>query len=125
MIKVVKNRNWILDIPKTEAWLNQMCAQGYVLESANLKKGEFIFQNSNPNTAYYKIAYKQSGITPEEYSNEGYDMVLRSGDYYILKTKIEAPKLVPSFNKLLDKNIKRKFNLSGYNSPTLASDNIA
>jgi len=110
MNKDIKKRSWKMDIIKIENWLNQMHSKGYALKNANLKKGKFSFEISRPENACYRIGYEKDCIkVPEQYlSDDGFEEVCLSGDYYIIKTKNANPPFSPSYREFWESNLKKK-----------------
>lgn len=63
MTRKVKKFFWSYDVEKTEKWLGDMGAKGYVLQRINLLTRQFYFEKRNTNQINYHIVYARGGQT--------------------------------------------------------------
>jgi hypothetical protein len=115
MIKKVIRPFWSLDVMKTETWLSEMAISEYRLQKVNLITREFIFENDESKTIYYRICRHKAGISTTSQSlirNQWYS-VFTKGKWSILANENEASelKIFPSRESILKRNRTMKYSI--------------
>jgi len=115
MIKKVIRPFWSLDVMKTETWLSEMAIRGYRLEKVNLITREFIFENDESKTIYYRICRHKAGIstTSQSLIRSQWYSVFTKGKWSILANENEASelKIFPIRESILKRNRTMKYSI--------------
>ncbi|MFD1032562.1 DUF2812 domain-containing protein [Metaplanococcus flavidus] len=82
-MKKVYRALWSYDVQKTEQWLADMAEQGLIFERLNRWTRCFYFQEQEPETRTYRIAYEKvsSSVLPKTLQAEGWEKVASAGNW--------------------------------------------
>lgn len=89
MTRKVKKFFWSYDVEKTEKWLGDMGAKGYVLQRINLLTRQFYFEKSNTNQINYHIVYARAGkpVLTETLKHAGWEQIVQYQNWHVLVHK--------------------------------------
>lgn len=82
-MKKVHRPLWSFDVQKTEDWLSEMAEQGLIFEKLNRWTRCFHFQEREPESRIYRIAYNKlpSSVLPKTLQDEGWEGVAAAGNW--------------------------------------------
>lgn len=89
MTRKVKKFFWSYDVEKTEKWLGDMGAKGYVLQRINLLTRQFYFEKRNTNQINYHIVYARGGkpVLTETLKHAGWEQIVQHQNWHVLVHK--------------------------------------
>ncbi|AIQ46459.1 hypothetical protein R70723_11680 [Paenibacillus sp. FSL R7-0273] len=107
-MKTVFRPFWSYDLHRTEAWLTEMAAQGWMLAGWNLRLRTFSFRQDTPVHMTWQIGYERSANTavPAAMAAAGWRKHLQQGKWsvYTNPGQPEALKAYPSRKELLKRS---------------------
>lgn len=109
---------WSYDVKKTENWLHGMALKGYQLKRFHTITRIFVFeQNNECQDVRYHIEYtkNQTKTIPAALLNNGWERIISSGKWYILKNEqpSEKRKSFPVRDGIIKRNRNMMYFFSG------------